>query len=55
MHEELSEYQCQTFLAYHFEGKTMAQIAAERGVNRSTVLRTLRRAERKVRRITQYI
>ena len=52
--EELTELQRYTILAYYFEDKTLLQIAEERCVNKSTVCRTLRRAENKLRRFLQY-
>ena len=52
---ELTELQRQTFLAYHFQMKSIPQIAEERGVNKSTVCRTLRLAEKKVLRFTKYL
>ena len=52
--EELTELQRYTILAYYFENKTLLQIAEERNVNKSTVCRTLRRAEDKIRRFLQY-
>jgi RNA polymerase sigma factor (sigma-70 family) len=52
---ELTEKQRQTFLAYHIQKKTVPQIAAEQGVNKSTVSRTLKRTEQKIGRITQYL
>ena len=52
--EELTELQRQTLTAYYFQRKTIPQIAAERGVNKSTVSRTLRRAEEKLRRYLKY-
>ena len=54
IHEELTELQRYTILAYYFENKTLLQIAEERCVNKSTVCRTLRRAEDKIRRFLQY-
>ena len=47
--EELTELQRQTLTAYYFHQQTIPQIARERGVNKSTVSRTLRRAEEKRR------
>ena len=35
-------------------GQTLTQIAADRGVNKSTVCRTLKRAEDKLRRYLKY-
>ena len=52
--KELSEKQRETLIAYYFQNKTMEQIAKERGVNRSTVCRTLHRAEARVRRCLRY-
>jgi len=52
--EELTELQRYTIQAYYFENKTLLQIAEERNVNKSTVCRTLRRAEDKIRRFLQY-
>ena len=52
--EELTDLQREALLAYYFQEKTMAQIAQERGVNRSTVCRTLHRAETKLRRYLRY-
>ena len=47
---ELTELQRDVLLAVYFGGKTQAQIAQERGVSRSTVCRTLHRAENRLRR-----
>lgn len=52
--EELTELQRQTLVAYYFQEQTIPQIAAERGVNKSTVSRTLHRAEEKLRRYLKY-
>ena len=52
--EELTELQRQTLTAYYFHQRTIPQIAEERGVNKSTVSRTLRRAEGKLRRYLRY-
>ena len=52
--EELTELQRDTIQAYYFENKTLLQIAEERNVNKSTVFRTLKRAEDKLRRFLQY-
>ena len=48
--EELTPLQKETLLAYYFQEQTIPEIAADRGVNKSTVSRTLRRAEEKLRR-----
>ena len=52
--EELTELQRRTLTAYYFHQQTIPQIAADRGVNKSTVSRTLRRAEEKLRRYLKY-
>lgn len=52
--EELTELQRHTLIAYYFQEQTLAQIAEERGVNISTVCRTLHRAEAKLRRYLKY-
>jgi len=54
IHEELTELQRYTVLAYYFENKTLLQIAEERSVNKSTIFRTLKRAEDKLKRFLQY-
>lgn len=52
---ELTEHQRQTYLAYHYQGLNMEQIATLQGVNKSTVCRTLHRAEKRIQRITKYL
>ena len=52
--EELTDLQRQTLVAYYFQEQTIAQIAQDRGVNKSTVCRTLHRAEEKLRRYLKY-
>ena len=52
--KELTEMQRYTILAYYFENKSLLQIAEERNVHKSTVCRTLKRAEDKLRRFLQY-
>jgi RNA polymerase sigma factor (sigma-70 family) len=52
--EELTPLQRETLIAYYFQEQTIPQIAADRGVNKSTVSRTLRRAEEKLRRYLKY-
>ena len=51
---ELTELQRYTIAAYYFEGKKLCQIARERGVNKSTVSRTMKRAEAKLKRFLKY-
>ena len=52
--EELTENQRQILLAYYIQDQTIPQIAEERGVNKSTVSRTLHRAEGKLRKYLKY-
>ena len=52
--EELTPLQRETLLAYYFQEQTITQIAADRGVNKSTICRTLHRAEEKLRRYLKY-
>ena len=51
---ELTELQRETILAYYFQQKNICLIAKERGVNKSTVCRTLHRAEARIRRCLKY-
>ena len=51
---ELSELQRQTLLAYYIHKQTIPHIAAARGVHKSTVSRTLRRAEANLRKYLNY-
>ena len=52
--QELTELQRRTVEGYYLEKKSMSELAQERGVNRSTVCRTLQRAERRMRRCLRY-
>ena len=52
--EELTPLQREALVAYYFQEMTMEQIARERGVNKSTVCRTLHRAEEKLRKYLKY-
>lgn len=52
--EELTQLQRETLMAYYFQEQTITQIAKDRGVNKSTVCRTLHRAEEKLRRYLKY-
>lgn len=54
MEAELTERQRQTVCGYYLERKTMAELAREFGVNKSTVCRTLKRAEHTLRRCLRY-
>lgn len=52
--EELTDLQREALVAYYFQEKSIPQIARERGVHKSTVSRTLHRAERKLRAYLKY-
>ena len=52
--EELTPCQREILIAYYIHDMTMTQIARERGVHKSTVSRTLHRAEAKLRRYLRY-
>ena len=52
--EELTQLQREVLIAYYFQDQSVTQIALERGVNKSTVCRTLHRAEEKLRRYLKY-
>ena len=52
--EELTPLQRETLITYYFQERTITQIAQERGVNKSTVCRTLHRAEKKLRSFLKY-
>ncbi|MBR3973649.1 MAG: sigma-70 family RNA polymerase sigma factor [Oscillospiraceae bacterium] len=52
--EELTPLQREALIAYYFQERTITDIAEERGVNKSTVCRTLHRAEEKLRRYLKY-
>ena len=52
--EELTDMQREILVAYYFQDQNIPQIAKDRGVNKSTVSRTLHRAEDKLRRYLKY-
>ena len=52
--EELTPLQRETLLDYYLHSRSIPEIATRRGVNKSTVCRTLHRAEEKVRRYLKY-
>lgn len=54
MDNELTEAQRQTLLSYYLQRFTIGEIARMRGVSKSTVCRTLHRAENRIRRYLQY-
>jgi RNA polymerase sigma factor (sigma-70 family) len=51
---ELSPCQREIIIAYYFQQKTIPQIAQERQVHKSTVCRTLHRAEAQLRKYLKY-
>ena len=52
--EELTPIQREVLIAYYISDQTIPQIARDRGVHKSTVSRTLHRAEDKLRRFLKY-
>ena len=52
--EELTPLQREVLLAFYFHERSITEIAADRGVNKSTVCRTLHRAEERLRRYLKY-
>lgn len=52
--EELTDKQRITLVMYYFQEMSIPKIAKARGVNKSTVCRTLHRAEEKLRRFLKY-
>ncbi len=52
--EQLTPMQQETLCAYYFHHKTIEQIANERGVQKSTVCRTLHRAMEKLGKFLKY-
>lgn len=52
--QELTDLQKETLIAYYFHHKDIVTIARERGVNKSSVCRTLKRAEEKLRQYLKY-
>ncbi len=54
MEQELTPLQKQTLTLYYFEELRPSEIARIQGVHRSSALRTLRRAEDRVRRFLKY-
>ena len=52
--EELTPLQWETIIAYYIQNRKIPEIALDRGVHKSTVSRTLKRAEGKLRRYLRY-
>ena len=51
---ELPQKQREIILAYYFQDKSIPDIAAERGIHKSSVCRCLQRAEKRVRHCLKY-
>ena len=54
LNHELTPLQRETVIAYYVLQKNIPTIARERGVNKSTVCRTLQRGEARLRRCLRY-
>ena len=54
MDAELTEKQRRVVVGYYIERRNMAELAREYGVNKSTICRTLQRAETRMRRCLKY-
>ena len=54
LENELTEHQRRAVVGYYLEGKTITQLAQEYGVNKSTVWRTIKRGETRMRRCLKY-
>ena len=52
--EGLTRTQREILIAYYFQDQSIPEIARDRGVNKSTVWRTLRRAEERLKRYLRY-
>ena len=52
--EELTPNQREILIAYYIHDQSIPQIACSREINKSTVCRTLHRAEEKLRRYLKY-
>ena len=52
--QELTSKQREIILAYYFQDKSIPEIAAERGIHKSSVCRCLKRAEQRVRLCLKY-
>lgn len=54
LHEDVTEKQRKYLLLYYGEGKNMVEIGRELGVDKSTVSRTIKRGEARLRRCLRY-
>ncbi len=54
LHEDVTDKQREYLLLYYGEGKNMVEIGEEFGVDKSTVSRTIKRGEARLRRCLRY-
>lgn len=54
LEQELTEKQRQVVVGYYLENQNIVQLAARYGVNKSTIWRTLKRGENRMRRCLKY-
>ena len=54
LREDITEKQRQALLLYYAEGKNMREIGEAMGIDKSTVSRTIKRGERRLRRCLRY-
>lgn len=54
LQEELTQAQREVLVAYYFQELKLSEIARYRGVNKSSVWRILKRAERRIQRFLRY-
>lgn len=54
LENELTQHQRRAVVGYYLEQKTITQLAEEFGVNKSTVWRTIKRGEARMRRCLKY-
>jgi len=54
LENELTPHQRRAITGYYLEGKTITQLAGEFGVNKTTVWRTIKRGEERMRRCLRY-
>lgn len=54
LREDVTPKQRQALLLYYAEGKNMREIGEHMGVDRSTISRTIKRGERRLRRCLRY-
>ena len=54
LHEDITEKQRRYLLLYYAEGMKMSEIGAQMGVDKSTVSRTIKRGEDRLRRCLRY-